>query len=561
VPRDDRQGRALQAGDELRLGDADRPSALVVLELSLLPAETAREVTVVAHRAILGEVELPGEELLGKLLSLLAELRSEQDLLSLTRRVLQFLVQALPGASRAECFLKDATGRLVPTLSSGKGTERAVPAPLPAMLAERLQTTRQAILVEDTEKFPEASRSIRGLASRSLLLAPLVCEGEVLGALQIGAREGGRFGERELDLAAVLAQQLSGVLAGARLIERLKQAEARLQGECDYLREKVAQPPALQEMIGQSPALNELKKQIQAVAPSRTTVLISGDTGAGKELVARAIHEQSPRGKAVFAAINCSALARGVLESELFGHVRGAFTGAHRDRQGLFEVANQGTLFLDEIGDLPLDLQPKLLRALEEGAIQPVGSTKPRRVDVRVVAATHRDLEAEVAAGRFRQDLLYRLNVFSLRVPALRERSEDIPRLAALFLERFSREQDRPHPGFTAEAATLLQTYPWPGNVRELKNEMERASLLAPTGEPIGRPHLSERLGGGDVMGQAQAGTLAETMERLETLVVREALRRHDGNRTQCAKALGISRQALIAKIARLGLSGGPDGA
>jgi DNA-binding NtrC family response regulator len=308
-------------------------------------------------------------------------------------------------------------------------------------------------------------------------------------------------------------------------------------------------------MVGQSATMMELREQILAVAPSKTTVLIRGQTGAGKELVARALHENSPRAEATFAAVNCSALAAGVLESELFGHVRGAFTGAHRARKGLFEVADGGTLFLDEVGDMPAGLQPKLLRVIEEGLVTPVGSSQPRAVDVRLVAATHRDLEAGVAEGTFRQDLLFRLNVFQLQVPALTQRTADVLPLARHFLAIFAAEHAKQAPEFTPEAAAALQAYTWPGNVRELKNEMERAVLLTPAGENLGVGHLSERVRGGvDAPSVDMEGNLKDILERLEAMVLRCALQRHQGNRTHCAKALGISRQALIAKIQRLGV-------
>ncbi|MFH2078367.1 MAG: sigma-54 dependent transcriptional regulator, partial [Pseudomonadota bacterium] len=312
--------------------------------------------------------------------------------------------------------------------------------------------------------------------------------------------------------------------------------------------------PALEEMIGQSAAMQQLRQQILAVAPTRTTALILGETGAGKELVARAVHENSPRAGATFAAVNCSALAAGLLESELFGHVRGAFTGAHRNRKGLLEVADGGSLFLDEIGDMPLELQAKLLRVLEQGELTPVGSAQPKSVDVRVICATHRELEAEVSAGRFRQDLLFRINVFQLRVPALRQRAEDILPLARHFLQLFSVEHGRVRPELTPEAAAALQAHGWPGNVRELKNEMERAALLTPAGGPIEPDGLSERISGGRGLRLDLDGSLKDILDRLEAHVLECALQRHGGNRTHCAKALGISRQALIAKIQRLGV-------
>jgi Nif-specific regulatory protein len=545
----------LEPGDQIQLGDADRPTS-VRLEEIVRGDPSVHEATVVAGRA-LGEVAgLPEYETYNRLLQLLAEMRTETDTFSLPRKVLMFLVDALAGAYRAECYMQDSTGRFGPVLSLGADGSTTVTTPPSSSLLEKLCKSRQAMLVEDTKLHSQASDSIRTLPARSVLLAPLVVEEEVIGAIQLGAREGGVFVEADLDLCSVLAQQLSAVLSGVRLIERLREAEARLQGECEYLKEQLGRKPALEEMVGTSTAIMGVRRQIQAVAPSRTTILIQGETGVGKELVARAVHEQSPRWSKTFAAVNCSALAAGILESELFGHAKGAFTGAHRERKGLFEVAHQGTLFLDEIGDMPISLQPKLLRALEEGSILPVGSTKTRSADVRVVAATNRNLEEEVQAGRFRQDLLFRLNVFTLELPPLRKRRDDIIPLAEHFLKIFSGEHDRPHPGFTPEALAALQGFDWPGNIRELKNEMERASLLAPKNAPVDRPHLSERLGGGQALVDNVEGTLKDVMERLEVVVLQAALKQHDGNRTRCAKALGISRQALITKIAKFKLEG-----
>jgi Nif-specific regulatory protein len=565
LPRDGDPGQRLEPGDELLLGDAGRPSCLRLV--ALLPGESARapEATVVARLGLAQAGGLTAGETLQRLLELLLALRSGEDAPAMTRRVLEFLLQALPQAARAQGLLRDAAGRFAPALvlraCPEGGPTQSLGGGFSTSLLEKLEAGREALLIEDLGALAEPSRSLRALPTRSLMLAPLVTGEALVGALQIEARPQGRFGERDLDLTAVLAAQLSAALSSALLVERLRAAEARLRGRCAYLENRLGQRPALEEMAGRSAALLQLKARIAAVAPSRTTVLILGETGSGKELVARAIHESSPRAGATFAAVNCSALAEGLLESELFGHVRGAFTGAHQARQGLFEVADQGTLFLDEVGDMPLSLQAKLLRVLEDGALLPVGSSRPREVDVRVVAATHRDLDQRVAEGRFRQDLLFRLNVFSLRVPPLRERPEDILALAELFLRRFGDEHGRPHPGLSPEAAAALAAYAWPGNIRELKNEMERASLLAPAGEPVGGLHLSERLGGEGELDQALQGSLKEAMEKLEAVVVKNALRRHAGNRTRCARSLGLSRQALVAKIARLGLgpAHGPD--
>jgi len=554
------EGVSLQNGDEILLGDADRPSAIIVREIVFTDRKVPSDATVVASRSIGEFSRLPDDQTLRGLLGLLADLRIESDSLQLTRRVLEFLMDALCEASRAECYMKDTAGNLAPVLALGPRGSRITGTPPSASLVEKLASGKEAVLVHDTQEVNRPSASIRTHPSRSVIMAPIIIEGEVLGAIQVGSRQGDVFSERDLDLTNVLAQQLATVLSGARLLERLRKAESRLEGECEYLKEQLGHGPALEEMVGTSAGITEVKRQIEAVAPSSTTVLITGETGCGKELVARAIHEHGPRKAATFAAVNCSALSKGLLESELFGHLKGAFTGAHRDRKGLFEVAHNGTLFLDEIGDLPTDLQPKLLRALEEGMVTPVGSSRPRQVDARVVCATNRDLEQAVKEGAFRMDLLYRLNVFTVRVPPLRERREDIVSIAENFLAKFSHQHGREHPGLAPGVIAAFQGYSWPGNVRELKNEMERACLLSPAGKPIGLGHLSERLGGGEteLVGEID-GTLKDMMEKLERVVLQTALERHSGNRTRCARALGISRQALISKIARLKIEDAPE--
>lgn len=244
-------------------------------------------------------------------------------------------------------------------------------------------------------------------------------------------------------------------------------------------------------MVGESPPMQKLFDLLERVAPSDVPVLIHGETGAGKELVARALHAHSPRKQKPFVAENCAAIAPTLLESELFGHVRGAFTDANRDRKGTFVTADGGTVFLDEIGDMPSDMQSKLLRVLQDGEVRPVGASKARKVDVRIVAASHRDLAAMVADGRFREDLLFRLNVITLEVPPLRERKPDLPHLAAFLLGRIADEQGGTPRELTADALAALAEREWPGNVRELENVLRRASALAPPGAPLDRSDLA----------------------------------------------------------------------
>jgi transcriptional regulator with PAS, ATPase and Fis domain len=286
-------------------------------------------------------------------------------------------------------------------------------------------------------------------------------------------------------------------------------------------------------------------------------VLIEGETGTGKELIASALHYRSKRRDKLFVAQNCAAFPENLLESELFGHKRGAFTGATEEKKGLFEIADQGTLFLDEIGEMPLPLQAKLLRVLQEGEIRPLGATQVKTVNVRIVAATNRNLEAEVAAGRFREDLYYRLKVFPIRVPPLRERREDVRPLAQYFLERYTREMGKPVAGFSQEVLEALRAYDWPGNVRELENEVQRLVIQAEPGAILGPELLSAELRQvEEVIAEAGAekGALKDRVEQVEKFILLETLREHNNNKTSAAKALGITREGLHKKLKQLGI-------
>jgi Nif-specific regulatory protein len=297
--------------------------------------------------------------------------------------------------------------------------------------------------------------------------------------------------------------------------------------------------------------------QLEKVVDTRATVCIEGETGTGKELIASAIHHKSTRKDKMFVAQNCAALPENLLESELFGHKRGAFTSADADKKGLFEIADGGTLFLDEMGEMPLSLQAKLLRVLQEGTIRPVGATSEKQVDVRILCATNRDLAAEVEKGRFRQDLYYRLMVFPIRLPPLRERRDDIPLLARHFLDRYAAEYHLELPGFTQESLDALAGYSWPGNIRELENEIQRLVIQAEPGCWIEVTDLSPRLRKveGTVARVApKKGTLKEMMEQVERWLITEALRENGNNKTRTAAQLGITREGLHKKLAKFSL-------
>jgi len=350
----------------------------------------------------------------------------------------------------------------------------------------------------------------------------------------------------------------------------LRKAEERLRlvRENRRLKSTRGEGGWLDRLEGDSEPMRALKRQLERVARAPTTVLVTGESGTGKELIARAIHELSPRAAMPFVTVNCGAIPAGLIESELFGHAKGAFTDARTARRGLFTEADGGTIFLDEVGELPAAAQVKLLRVLQEGEIRPVGEARADRVDVRVVAATLRDLNRAVTRGEFREDLFFRLNVVQLKVPALRERREDVLPLAKSFLARFNRELNREDPvtDFSPEAEQLLSTYAWPGNVRELENAMERAVLLA-EGSLITPDALPEKVWqqpaatGPATLALPEPGegrySLKRALKEVEERFIRAALRKTKGNRTRAAELLEISHRALLYKIKDYGID--PD--
>ena len=351
------------------------------------------------------------------------------------------------------------------------------------------------------------------------------------------------------------------VIKGHSLVDQLRLAvhevseSLKWKKEAGYLRRELQRLTGLDNIIGQSPNMRAIFDMIQTVAPQTSRVLITGESGTGKELVARAIHENSIRAQAPFITINCGAFPETLLESELFGYMKGAFTGANENRQGLFQAAHGGTLFMDEIGNMSLTMQVKLYRVLQEGKVRPIGSTEESDVDVRIIAATNKEFEKEIAEGRFREDLYYRLSVIPIQVPPLRDRRDDIPLLARHFLERFSKTMEKPIEGISPEAMTRLESYDWPGNVRELENTMERAVALE-TGREISLKVLPDRIAGysgssiGVPEGQAAGFPVGgvdfeKEIAAAERRYLQAALEKADGVRTRASELLKISYRSF----------------
>jgi transcriptional regulator with GAF, ATPase, and Fis domain len=420
---------------------------------------------------------------------------------------------------------------------------------------------RAAVLAADAPSEAFSSESLLGASIRSTLAVPLWKAGFIVGVLQVDNRDApAMFDANDMEALAVLAANASLAVVNGWLIDKLQVAEAALEKENAFLKTRERARAAEGSIIGESPKLRQVLGELRKVADTRVSVLLQGETGTGKELFASLLHYQSRRADKLLVAQNCAALPENLLESELFGHRRGAFTGATEDKRGLFELAHGGTLFLDEVGELPLGLQAKLLRVLQEGEIRPLGGTKTQLVDVRVVTATNRDLQEEVKQGRFREDLYYRLAAFPVLIPPLRERPGDIPLLARHFLGVYTKQLAKPVAGFSQEALELLASYEFPGNVRELQNEVQRVVIQAEPGAVISSDLLSPRVRRLErVVGEAGAlpagSSLRDMLDEVERFLLLRALKEHNNNKTATAKSLGITREGLHKKLRQLNLS------
>ncbi len=433
-------------------------------------------------------------------------------------------------------------------------------------------TTGQPFLARGAEidRFPnEIIRTLRSEGVQTICCVPLITQGRTFGTLNLASRREDAFPPEDVEILQQVSAQIAIAVENALAFKQIDALKDKLAEEKLYLEEEIRSEFNFEEIVGDSPALKRALAQVEVVAPAGTAVLITGETGTGKELIARAIHNLSPRRERTFVKINCAAIPSGLLESELFGHERGAFTGALTQKIGRIELADRGTLFLDEVADLPLDLQPKLLRVLQEQEFERLGSNRTQRVDVRIVAATNGDLAKLVAERAFRSDLYYRLNVFPIHIPALRERPEDVPHLVRYFVQKFSRSLNKAVAYIPAEAMDALAAYSWPGNIRELENFIERAVLLSPGKElrvPVSElkpvtlaPDASadSSLAASSLTALTSSGSSISTLEDAERQHILRALRQTEwriAGPKGAAVLLAMKRTTLQARMRKLGI-------
>jgi Nif-specific regulatory protein len=565
IPLDgDRAETPLEEGDRILLGNPADPVTLrVSVRIDDHDPRFADRQEVIARRELaeLSEVEgqVGRDPLRAAALFALAKRlgRRGLDLNSTFDEIADGIFETLARATHIAIDLADESdGRFNTVYLRAKDHPAGERFPVSRALVRRVQKEKAAVLVSNAAQ-DLGTESVMRAQILSIIGVPLWEGDTIRGVVQVDNREGKAFFVAEdLDFLTALAGLATLAIENARLVQRLRLAEEKLRGEVKYLKTR-EEKRRFSDIIGESPAMQTIFRQLEKVIDTRATVCIEGETGTGKEVIASAIHYQGRRRDKLFVAQNCAAVPENLLESELFGHKKGAFTGADHDKKGLFEIADGGTLFLDEIGEMPLGLQAKLLRVLQEGEIRPVGATASKAVDVRIICATNRSLEKEVERGAFRQDLYYRLRVFPIRLPPLRERRDDITLLIDHFLKRYTHEMNRPVAGITPEAIDQLVAYSWPGNIRELQNEIQRLVIQCDAGGFITPDMLAPAVRKVEgLLGRVapKKGTLKDMMEEVERWLLTEALREHQGNKTKTAETLGITREGLHKKLAKYGM-------
>lgn len=495
----------------------------------------------------------PSLEQLASLLELSHLLTSAVDMDHLLHLILMTANRLMSTSASSLLLVDPVTQELVFKLPVGTASEQLKEIRLkPGQgIAGWVVNERRPVLINDVDRDPRFDRQVdsaTGFRTESILAAPLRDRDRTLGVIEVlNTSKEKRFEQADLDLLSAFAAHASVALRNAQLVTTIREENRYLQG---------ALVERYQSLIGESPAMRQAAGMARKAAGSKSTVLLLGESGVGKEIVARFIHAWSPRAAKPFLAVNCAALSDHLLESELFGHERGAFTGAHQLKKGFFEVAHEGTIFLDEIGEMKPDLQSKLLRVLQDHEFERVGGTQPIKVDLRVLAATNQDLSEAVRDGRFRKDLYYRLNVVTIQLPPLRERREDILPLANFFLGRVCRDLLQPPMTLSPQAVAALQRYHWPGNVRELENAMERAVVLA-GGTEIGPADLAL---GQDACGHPPEESILdlpfyESLDAHKRAVLKHAIARAGGNKTRAALALKLQPTYFFRLCKQLGVS------
>ncbi len=541
---------------------SDRPDAYSPEDIEFMQ-HVARQVAVAVDNALNHEAARAYED----------QLKRERDRLSALLEINNAVVTCLSAkplfqaisASLRRTFGLDYASLLIydneisalrlknPDISNSTGAFRdEAVVPLDDTVAGYVFRTRQGrvFTLDEAAAISQSTADIMGREGlRSLCCMPLVTRGNALGTLNLGSREENFFTAGDLQFFSQAAGQVAIALENALSFQRIEELNARLAEEKVYLEDEIRTDNRFEEIVGQSRVLKAMLKQVETVAPTDSTVLIYGETGTGKELLARAIHDLSSRRQGTFVKLNCAAIPTGLLESEMFGHEKGAFTGAIAQRIGRFELANKGSMFLDEVGEIPLELQTKLLRVLQEREFERLGSSRTIRTDARLVAATNRDLAALVEEREFRADLYYRLNVFPITVPPLRERREDIPLLVRYFVQQYARRMNRRITNIPADAMEALTRYQWPGNIRELQNFIERAVIISP-GPTLQAPVRELK---GPKAGSASAVTLADAESAAIERALRDAGGRVGGPQGAAAK-LGMKRTTLQAKMRKLGI-------
>jgi formate hydrogenlyase transcriptional activator len=392
---------------------------------------------------------------------------------------------------------------------------------------------------------------------RSICCMPLISHNSVLGTLNLGSRQEAFFSDGDLQFFSQAAGQVAIALENAFSYQRIEELNARLAEEKVYLEDEIRTDNRFEEIVGQSRVLKAVLKQVETVAPTDSTVLIYGETGTGKELLARAIHDLSSRRQGTFVKLNCAAIPTGLLESEMFGHEKGAFTGAIAQRIGRFELAHRGSMFLDEVGEIPLELQTKLLRVLQEREFERLGSSRTIRTDARLVAATNRNLAELVEERQFRADLYYRLNVFNIAMPPLREHLEDLPPMVEAMVSEMNQKHGRKVSGIAPSMLDRLMAHSWPGNARELRNTIERAVILCPDGAPLDAGHLPQGFGKDAAAASSDGSSITvrvgATVDEAERLLILRTLEATGQNKTRAAEILGVSLKTLHNKLKEYG--------